>query len=80
MIIDTKTLISVTDANKNFSAATRIADEKGQAVIMKGNKPKYVLLDIEQNPFIEMSDEEKMKYVGEKILKEHINAFRELAK
>ena len=29
-------MISVTDANKNFSKATRIADEEGQALILKG--------------------------------------------
>jgi len=33
MMIDSKTMISVTDANHNFSRATRIADDYGQAVI-----------------------------------------------
>lgn len=80
MNIDTNTIISVTDANKNFSKATRIADDKGQAVIFKGNKPKYILIDIEQNPQLEMSDDEKIEYLGRKILKEHIHAFKELAK
>lgn len=80
MIIDTKTMISVTDANKNFSAATRIADTNGQAVILKGNRPKYLLIDIDQNPQIEMTDNEKIEYIGRKILKEHIGAFKELAK
>lgn len=80
MLIDTNTMISVTDANKNFSKATRIADNFGTAVILKGNKPKYMLIDIEQNPQIEMNDNEKIEYLGKIILNKYIDAFKELAK
>lgn len=80
MLIDTNTIISVTDANKNFSKATKIADSYGTAVIFKGKKPKYMLIDIEQNPQIEMNDNEKIEYIGNKILKKYIKAFKELAK
>ena len=72
--------ISLIDASKNFSKVTEIADSNGQAIIFKDNKPKYILLDIDQNPQIEMSESEKIEYVGRKILKKHINAFKELAK
>ena len=80
MIIDTKELLSVTDVNKNFSRATRVADETGQVVIMKGNKPKYLLINIDLNPQFEMTEEEKIIYLGKRILREHIDAFKELAK
>ena len=80
MIVDTKNMLSVTDVNRNFSKATRIADESGQVLIMKGNKPKYLLININLNPQLEMSEEEKMEYIGRRILKQHINAFKELAK
>ena len=80
MIIDTNEMLSVTDVNKNFSKATRIADETGQVIIMKGNKPKYMLINIDLNPQLEMSEEEKIIYLGKRILSEHIEAFKELAK
>ena len=80
MIIDTKEILSVTDVNKNFSRATRAADETGQVVIMKGNKPKYLLINIDLNPQLEMTEEEKIIYLGKRILREHIDAFKELAK
>ena len=80
MIIDTKEMLSVTDVNKNFSRATRVADETGQVVIMKGNKPKYILINIDLNPQLEMSEEEKIEYLGKRILMEHLDAFKELAK
>lgn len=45
MIIDTDTLISITEANQNFSKVTRLVDEKGAAVIMKNNAPKYIVIE-----------------------------------
>ena len=42
MTIDTKTIVSVTEANQNFSRVTRIAEKNGQVVIFKNNKPKYM--------------------------------------
>ena len=33
MTIDTNTIVSVTEANQNFSRVTRIAETNGQAVI-----------------------------------------------
>lgn len=80
MVIDTKEMMSVTDVNRNFSKATKLADETGQVVIMKGNKPKYLLINIDLNPQLEMTEEEKIIYLGKKILSEHIEAFKELAK
>ena len=80
MLIDTKNMISVTDANRNFTKATRMAEQNGSVVIMKGNRARYILMDIDQNPQLNMTQEEKMEYLGRKILEEHLEAFKELAK
>ena len=45
MIVDTDTLISITEANQNFSKVTRLVDDKGAAVIMKNNAPKYIVIE-----------------------------------
>ena len=45
MMISTDTLISITEANQNFSKVTRLVDEKGAAVIMKNNAPKYIVIE-----------------------------------
>lgn len=50
MMINTKAIVSASEANQNFSRVTRIADAQGQAVIFKNNKPKYLLVDIESTP------------------------------
>lgn len=80
MIVNTNNVISITEANQNFSKATKLADNYGSAVIYKRNKPMYVITNLEENPQIEMSDEEKILFVGQRILRNHINAFKELAK
>ena len=80
MTINTNSIISVSEANQNFSKATRIAEKNGQVVIFKNNKPKYILLDIDSNPVIEMTDDEKIDFVAARILKKYRPAFEELAK
>lgn len=80
MQIDASTIISVTEANQNFSKVTRIAEEYGQAVIFKNNRPRYMLIDLENSPVLDMTDDEKIDVVAARILKRFKPAFEELAK
>ena len=80
MLINTNSVISVSEANQNFSRATRIADANGQAVIFKNNRPKYLLVDIDSTPYFEMTDDEKIDVIAARILRKFKPAFEELAK
>ena len=80
MTIDTNTIVSVTEANQNFSRVTRIAEKSGQAVIFMNNLPKYMLVDLDNSPLIDMTDDEKIDFVAARILKKYKPAFMELAK
>ena len=80
MMIDTNAIVSVSEANQNFSRVTRIADAQGQAVIFKNNKPKYLLVDVENSPYFDMTDNEKIDVIAARILKKFKPAFEELAK
>mgnify|MGYP002512270103 CR=1 FL=1 len=80
MIIDTKQIISMTEANQNFSKASKTADLYGQAVIVKNNKPRYLLVDITNENYLELTVDEKIEIIAKRILKKHISAFKELAK
>ena len=80
MIIDTKQIISMTEANQNFSKASKTADLYGKAIIVKNNKPKYVLIDVNSGSYIELTEEEKIEIIAKRMLVKHIVAFRELAK
>ncbi len=71
MNIDTETIVSVSEANQNFSRVTRIADSMGEAVIFKNNRPKYLLIDLEWPPLSGLSEKEKPRFVAERILNEN---------
>lgn len=80
MKIDTNTIISVTEANQNFSRVTRIAEKSGQAVIFKNNRPRYMLIDLENSPILDMTEDEKIDVVAARVMKRFKPAFQELAK
>ena len=80
MTIDTNTIVSVSEANQNFSRVTRIAEKNGQAVIFKNNRPKYMLVDLDTSPVIDMTVDEKIYVVAARVLKKYKPAFLELAK
>ena len=80
MKIDTNDIISVTEANQNFSRVTRIAEKSGHAVIFKNNRPRYMLIDLENSPILDMTEDEKIDVVAARILKRFKPAFQELAK
>ena len=80
MIIDTRKIISITEANQNFSKAVRIADEHGDAVVFKNNRPKYKLVNLEKEPDMEITDDEKINIAARRIIDRFRPAFEELAK
>ena len=56
MVINTDNLVSITEANQNFSRVARMVDENGAAVILKNNVPRYVLME-----FSQVEDEQQAK-------------------
>jgi antitoxin Phd len=80
MNINIENLVSISEANQNFSRIARLVDEKGTAVILKNNAPRYVLLDYSllcQNSF---ADDVDVEAAASRILAKHIKAFEQLAK
>ena len=80
MNINADNLVSISEANQNFSKVARLVDEKGTAIILKNNAPRYVLLDyslLRQNTIADNADVESAAI---RILSKHIKAFEELAK
>lgn len=80
MIINTDQVISITEANQNFSRATRIADREGRAVIFKNNKPRYMIIGLPSDMILDLSDDEKIDVVAKRVLDRHKKAFEVLAK
>ena len=84
MLIDTKNMVSITEANQNFSRVARMVDENGLAVIMRNNRPCYLLLDFSdaeaslEKTTDSLSHEELMT-MARQILAEHRETFEVLA-
>jgi antitoxin Phd len=57
MQINTSNLVSITEANQNFSRVARLVDENGVAVILKNNTPRYVLIEFSQFQNEEFADD-----------------------
>lgn len=80
MKVDVNAIVTATEANQNFSKVARLAERKGRVVVFKNNRPKLLVIDLDTEPQIEMSEDDKFEFVAKRILKEHSEAFKELAK
>ena len=81
MLINSETIFSMTQANQNFSQVARTVDRSGEAVVFKNNKPKYLVVDVENSDYLfDLTDDEKIEIVARRILNRYLPAFKELAK
>jgi antitoxin Phd len=80
MNINIENLVSISETNQNFSKVARLVDEKGTAIILKNNIPRYVLVDYELFRQNAVADDIDVDMVATRILAKHIKAFEELAK
>ena len=83
MKVNTNALVSITEANQNFSKVTHIVDENGLAVILKNNKPRYIVVDFEEYEAIKgirAAREKKLEMTADTLIEENMEAFLELAK
>lgn len=72
--------MTATEANQNFSRVAKLAEKRGRVVVFKNNRPKLLIIDLDTEPQIDMSEDERLEFVARRILKEHRAAFEELAK
>lgn len=79
MLVNTNTMISITEANQNFSRVARLADEHGTAVILKNNVPRYLLIDLSRSQD-EVAADEDVRTVSERLIRRNMEAYGELAK
>ena len=80
MNINTETITTMTEANQNFSKVAKVAENNGQAVIFKNNKPKFLLIDIDSDSYFDITDDEKIDIAAKRIMQRFKPAFEELAK
>ena len=80
MMVNTNNLVSITEANQNFSKVARLVDERGSAVILKNNVPRYLVIEFNQAEKMQDADDEDVMASSAKLMKKNREAYGVLAK
>jgi antitoxin Phd len=79
MMLDTNLLVPMTEANQNFSKVVRLVDESGMAVILKNNKPRYMVLSFAEYDEIQAMRAKLIGAAADNVIAENLEALLELA-
>ena len=80
MNINTNNLVSITEANQNFSRVARLVDEKGAAVILKNNVPRYLVIEFGRAEAEQLAADEDIMAISKRLLEKNRAAYEVLAK
>lgn len=80
MVINPDNLVSITEANQNFSRVARMVDENGAAVILKNNVPRYVLMEFSQVEDEQQAKDEDILEISKRLITKNKQAYEVLAK
>ena len=80
MMINTNSMISITEANQNFSKLAKLVDTNGSAVILKNNAPRYLIVSFDQAEGMQLAKDEDVFSISERLIKQNREAYQELAK
>lgn len=80
MMINSNTMVSITDANQNFSKVARMVDECGSAVVLKNNVPRYLIIEFSQAEQMQAAADEDIMQISTRLIQQNQSAYQELAK
>ncbi|MST81914.1 type II toxin-antitoxin system Phd/YefM family antitoxin [Bilifractor porci] len=80
MTVNTDNLVSITEANQNFSRVARMVDEKGSVVILKNNTPRYLLVEFNSAQKEQIADDEDVMSISKRLIAKNRKAYEVLAK
>ena len=80
MTIDTNAMISISEANQNFSKVARLVDEMGSAVILKNNVPRYIVLDFSKADQDSVAADEDVLAISKRVMAQNKEAYEVLTK
>lgn len=80
MNINTNTMVSISEANQNFSKVARLVDQYGSAVILKNNSPRYLIIEFNQADELQAASDDDVLTISKKIMDRNHEVYEELAK
>ena len=79
MNVNTENLVSITEANQNFSRVARMVDEKGSVVILKNNSPRYLLIEFNQAQKEQSASDEDILALSKRLIEKNREVYEALA-
>ena len=73
-------MVSITEANQNFSKVARLVDEHGTAVILKNNVPRYLVIDFSRAEQDSNASDEDIMNISKRLAEQNREAYEVLAK
>ncbi len=80
MNINTENLVSITEANQNFSKVARMVDKNGSVIILKNNVPRYLIMEFNSAEQEQFSADEDIMAISERLIMKNKDAYEVLAK
>ena len=80
MTINTNTMVSITEANQNFSKVARLVDEHGTAVILKNNMPRYLVIDFSKADNDAIASDEDVLNISKRLMEKNRESYEILAR
>lgn len=80
MNVNTKNIVSITEANQNFSKVARMVDENGAVIILENNAPRYVLMEFNRAETEQVADNEVLLEISNRLIERNREAYEVLAK
>ena len=80
MNINTNNLVSITEANQNFSKIARLVDESGAVVILKNNVPRYLVMEFSSAEQEQLAADEDVMSISRRLIETNRQAYEVLAK
>lgn len=80
MNVNTNNLVSITEANQNFSRVARMVDEHGPVVILKNNSPRYLVIEFDTAEKEQLADDENLLEISKRLIARNREAYEVLAK
>lgn len=79
MKINSKGIVSMSEAIRDFSKVVRIVDENGSAVILKNDVPRYLIVAFSQADKEQSADSEDVMAISKRLIEKNRRTYELLA-
>ncbi|MFI3202630.1 MAG: type II toxin-antitoxin system Phd/YefM family antitoxin [Eubacteriales bacterium] len=80
MNINTDNMVSISEANQNFSKVARLVDENGTVLILKNNVPRYLITEFSIAKEEQVATNEDVLTISKRLIEKNKESYEVLAK